>query len=81
MATEVIALEETPAGKRRNDGKSGKPVCASKQGPNKLVVESLNQLAGAIVNQLGFHDLPQVSINLFQLLRRGLSEGWLLFAS
>jgi hypothetical protein len=34
----------------------------------------VNQLAGAIRSQLGFHDLAHVSVNLLQLLRRGLSK-------
>jgi hypothetical protein len=34
----------------------------------------VNQLAGAASDRLRLHDLPHVSINLLQLLSRGLGE-------
>lgn len=56
-----------------------KASCAppNSAGASNLVIEGVNQPAGAIVNQLRFHDLPYVSINLLQLLSGGLGENCL----
>ena len=43
-------------------------------GYKQVAIESVNQLTGGLGDELGFHDLPYVSINLLQLLGGGLGE-------